>query len=357
MSNESAVNVFFDNLQLVHTRSQLLEETHYYPFGLTMAGISCKVKDVINKLKFNEATELASREFSDGSGLELYETKFRGYDHQIGRFWQIDPLAEFHVDLTSYAYVGNNPLLFNDPLGLDTVRVWGPDAKKIKIRNGDILEWKDGDKTSYYKYDPNNPDAVNGFVGQGVDEGENDAVVVVSRKKGSNNPYELPMWFDPFLGGAEYQLGKTLERYKLDGYGSGRPLLPGPAQRVFDRSFPKGSYGRTRPVNIHLPAVGRSIQVPRYVVSATGQVLKFTGIASSVYGTWSTERLARAGEISEVHRWTNHAMTVISYLGPGGLVVSLVYSIIGEELLFNSGPGYDALENQMATSMLERGFQ
>jgi RHS repeat-associated protein len=88
---------------------------------MTMAGISSKALNnaVENKYRFNGGNELQNKEFSDGSGLELYDAKYRMYDAQIGRFHQIDPLTDEggQESLTPYQFSYNNPVRYNDPDG------------------------------------------------------------------------------------------------------------------------------------------------------------------------------------------------------------------------------------------------
>jgi len=113
-------DVFFDNLSIKHYSGPLVEEDHYYPFGLTMAGISDKaVKSNYreNKYRFNGGSELQNKEFSDGSGLEVYDAMDRMYDPQIGRFQQLDPFADLDASVSPYSFADNNPISLNDPSG------------------------------------------------------------------------------------------------------------------------------------------------------------------------------------------------------------------------------------------------
>ena len=101
-----------------------------------MAGISDKAlkhKYAENRYRWNKESELQNKEFSDGSGLEMYETYYRMLDPQLGRWWQIDPKSDNGINpyaesedeivpegfesMTPYGSMDDNPVLHNDPNG------------------------------------------------------------------------------------------------------------------------------------------------------------------------------------------------------------------------------------------------
>lgn len=85
-----------------------------------MEGISSKAAGRIeNRVRF-QGQEFAKGEFSDGSGLDMYEFKYRMDDCQTGRFWQIDPLADKYIYNSTYAFSENKVTAHVELEGLES---------------------------------------------------------------------------------------------------------------------------------------------------------------------------------------------------------------------------------------------
>jgi RHS repeat-associated protein len=113
--------VYFDNFKVNHTRGRIVEENHYYPFGLKIAAISS------NKLGAVENGHLQNRFGYQGTFAEedeytgWNEFDLRNYDPQTGRWTGVDPYDEF---ASPYLGMANNPVSTIDPDGGLTASAW-----------------------------------------------------------------------------------------------------------------------------------------------------------------------------------------------------------------------------------------
>ncbi|THD29611.1 MAG: RHS repeat-associated core domain-containing protein, partial [Flavobacterium johnsoniae] len=141
---------------------KILEENHYYPFGLKHTNYNSNVlvhREDAGALKIKDPDfpkpsapilpynyKYNGKEFQEEMGLNLYDYGARNYDPAIGRWMDIDPLAETSRRFSPYTYVLNNPIYFIDPDGMEAKYNWeehDKGNKGIYIDNGKQVSWQE----------------------------------------------------------------------------------------------------------------------------------------------------------------------------------------------------------------------
>ncbi|MFM9951077.1 MAG: RHS repeat domain-containing protein, partial [Saprospiraceae bacterium] len=99
--------------------AQLLQENHYYPFGMEMEGAWTTQVGTENKYQYN------GKELVEDFGWNWYPYGARYYDAAVGRFWGVDPIADRFAHASVYNYAENEPVANIDLHGLQASRTIG----------------------------------------------------------------------------------------------------------------------------------------------------------------------------------------------------------------------------------------
>ncbi|MEW7289608.1 DUF6443 domain-containing protein [Aquimarina sp. 2304DJ70-9] len=100
-----------DNKDGAVTQQEIREENNYYPFGLKHKGYNNVVTGQDHQYGFG------GKEEQNELGLDWIDITARNYDPALGRWMNLDPLAEQMRRYSPYNYTFNNPIFFSDPDG------------------------------------------------------------------------------------------------------------------------------------------------------------------------------------------------------------------------------------------------
>ncbi|QMU65788.1 MAG: hypothetical protein GKR88_16920 [Flavobacteriaceae bacterium] len=153
------------NKKALTSKKSSLKARSYLLFGLEHKGynnvVSSNGNSVAQKRKFG------GNELQDELGLNWYDITARNYDASLGKWMNIDPLAEEMRRHSPYNYAFNNPMYFTDPDGMMPIGIDNMDEEKnfdnsrsnylpeynastVVDNTGKIIDYKDdGDNNIY----------------------------------------------------------------------------------------------------------------------------------------------------------------------------------------------------------------
>jgi RHS repeat-associated protein len=99
-------------------KSEILQESHYYPFGMRMSGPWVQSQKA-SRYGYN------GKEKVDELGLGWLDYGGRWYNPAIGRWGQVDPYSEIYEKMSHFSFVENNPAIATDFNGSIVVYVNG----------------------------------------------------------------------------------------------------------------------------------------------------------------------------------------------------------------------------------------
>jgi RHS repeat-associated protein len=125
LSNENGtpVEVYFDDFKVTHTKTPIVQSNDYYPFGLTFNSYQ-RENSVENKFKFQ------GQEHIDDLNLGWDSFKWRNHQPDIGRFFNVDPLAEKYYYNSPYAFSENKVVAHVELEGLEAESIVKKEIQK-----------------------------------------------------------------------------------------------------------------------------------------------------------------------------------------------------------------------------------
>lgn len=101
-----------DNSGVIDIVTEVLQQEHYYPYGMTFEGTNAAVIDGKHQFLYT------GKENYDQFGLNWMDFGARFYDPALGRWHSVDPLASAYSSWSPYNMVLGNPLRLIDPTGM-----------------------------------------------------------------------------------------------------------------------------------------------------------------------------------------------------------------------------------------------